>query len=630
VKTSSLGIMAQTTYSTLKVNFDDYEEAPSANLKKVTSVATVLSVVVVMFFAGRVYEGQTTPFTHEEVLDIASKCGTGEFIGGCVECKTCAVYEFANGGCSFFKDAFCSYCEPIANCQRENIQCETREDQICLLCDCNDFVKNWTDVELGRYLEYEMFDRDEFAGISTEAATYSCYWNDDCRPCTVCDIGYYEVTRCTQSTDTECQKCADCQEDEWVSAKCIYDKDTECTSCTHCQGALIDNTYTQTKCYRFESTGPLFDGADAICDDCQECAWDGADSPIAEGNEWTSSDCTEWSNSECTVCSFCAADRDEFSIGGEYIDAFCQSGDTATYGADTVCADCTDDVEGYYESDICDPLGTTDAVWTQCTTCLQAQWEHTACALSTDTICPPCYPINHCKPQDTMCSSGISEDENDSVCIGSATDAANPPAFACQKDFYGETCSYWRTYADCGVGPGYRERTVKTGKFRGETNGEFIAWCMMLCDEFPDCMAFEIYDMGDTWDEAGSADAERDPTIKQSLTKPNSMCSLKHIATGSVTAFATFDLTKDCFSNIRRQREDDLRTLLSATDAPLAELDLVFAGVGSLPIVEGDWKVAATGGEMDMLQRNADGVVESQLTRAAAKEAELEAAEERR
>jgi len=225
-----------------------------------------------------------------------------------------------------------------------------------------------------------------------------------------------------------------------------------------------------------------------------------------------------------------------------------------------------------------------------------------------------------------MCANGYSEDSNDSVCIGAEADAANPPAFACEADFYGDNCRYWRTYADCGVGPGYRERTAKTGKFRGQSNGEFIAWCMMLCDEFPDCLAFEIDDIGDDWNRAGTKAEEDDVTQKQSLTKPNSLCSLKHLETGSVTAFADADLKKDCFSNIRRQREDSIRLFIEGTDAKLAELDLVYAGVGAIPIKTGDWRVEATGSPIDMLQRAASGEIESQLTRAAAKEAEADAA----
>ena len=47
----------------------------------------------------------------------------------------------------------CSYREPIKSCKRENVLCTTREDQVCIECDCNDPIGNWTDIELGMYFE---------------------------------------------------------------------------------------------------------------------------------------------------------------------------------------------------------------------------------------------------------------------------------------------------------------------------------------------------------------------------------------------------------------------------------------------------------------------------------------------
>jgi hypothetical protein len=618
--------MAQTTYSTLSVSYDDLEEDKSQNLRKVTSAAAVLCAVVVMFFAGRVYEGQTTPFTHEEVLDIAAKCGEGEFIGGCVTCKTCADYEFENGGCSFFKDAFCSYCEPIKNCKRENVLCTTREDQVCIECDCDDPIGNWTDVELGAYLEYELFDRDEYAEKSQEDATYSCYWNEQCLPCTVCKFGYFETARCTQTSDTECKKCSACGADDWVSTPCTYHQDTECAACTHFMG-WTEGKWTAKECHRHTITTSMYQGADAVPGDCTQCSQEPqADTLVSpQESEFYSEICQEFIDSECTPCTLCDATRTVFSIGGEYIrggddDGLCIQGNTGEYGRDTVCVDCTDASErpGYYESERCDPTGTTDAVWTLCTQCLEGEWEHTLCQLSTDTICPPCYPINHCKSSDTMCSDGTSELQNDSVCVGPGADTKDGPAFACQEGFYGLQCQYWRTYGDCGSGPGYRERTVKTGKFRGETNGEFIAWCQLMCDEFPDCLAFEVGDEGAAWDGPGTASAERNPEEKQIMTKPQSLCSLKDTAMGSVELPS--DPAKDCFSNIRRQPEDKAREVMaqvSPTLLPPVNNGLIYAGVGALPMIEGNWKDAVKANNV-MLQR------------AIARDAALEAAEVRR
>jgi len=557
-----------TTYGSLK--HDDEHVLAVNPLRKTTFLAAAVVCFTVCFFAGRVYEGESHSYTHAEVLDIASKCGDGEFIGGCVECKKCAAYEFVNGGCSYFKDSFCSYCEPIANCQRESISCTTREDQICLQCDCNDPVANWTDVELGRYVEYEMFDRDEYAGISQEAATYACYWDEQCSPCTVCDFGAYQTEACRQDQDTQCRQCSECTEDQWVTEPCIYARDTVCSDCTHFMGAAED-VWTSQKCYRFESTGPMYPGADAVSSKCTS---------VGE-KQWYSADCTEFADSEVTDCALCDDKRDCTSTGGEWIDAYCVTGTKAEVGVDTQCNACTDaeQMEGFYEAEKCVSTQTTDAVWKPCTACAMGEYEHTACLLSTDTICPPCYPINHCKPKNTICGTGRDAETNDSVCIGNLEDAADGPEFACEEDYYGKTCDYWRTYADCGVGPGYRERTVRTGKFRGSTDGEFISWCMLLCDEFPDCTGFEIDDEGDSWDAAGDA----------KLTKPNSLCSLKSFAHGSVTA--PENVAKDCFTNTRRQSETNWRKIMELTDAQLPDL-MCYPGVGCVGsdcCVDGDW-----------------------------------------
>jgi hypothetical protein len=597
----------QTTYSTLQVSYDEYEQPKSSNLRKVTVAAAVLCSVVVMFFAGRVYETNTMLYSHDEVVAISAKCGEGEFIGGCVGCKSCADYEYENGGCTYFKDAFCSYCEPIMNCQRENILCTTREDQVCVECDCNDPVVNWTDVELGLYLRYDMASRDAFAGKSQEQATFSCYWNEDCRPCTVCPFGEWETARCTQTSDTVCQACAECGSDQWVSEACHYASDTVCTDCTHFQGA-IEGSYTSTLCHKWSATTSMYEGFDASNTECTICNTDAQADTVApdQPTQFYSQICNEYGDSECTDCSQCDNTRNLESIGGEYIrggddSGICISGDPGVFGRDTVCIDCTDatDMPGFWEEEECLPTGTTDAVWTLCTTCGEGEWEHTPCRLSSDTICPPCYPVNHCLSENTMCSEGTGEDANDSECVGPGSDSMDLPKYACEDDFYGKQCAYLRTFGDCASGPGYRERTVRTGKFRGETNGEFINWCMMMCDEFPDCLAFQIGDGGNDMASSGTAEAEADSSLRQILTKPNALCTMMDVPMGSALdenenpTIPTIT-TKDCFSNIRRQREDLIRAIIEQVDgAPLAEEGKdIYLGVGALPMAEGDWKEA--------------------------------------
>jgi len=626
--------MAQkmTTYgSTLGVasDFDGVVfEVDSSEEKRrgMVRVFAVMAATALCFFSGRVFEGATAGFTHQEVMDISAKCGEGEFIGGCVGCKECAPYEFSNGGCSIFKDTFCSYCEPIPNCNRENVICQSREDQICLECNCKDPVANWTDIELGKFLDYEMYDRPEFAEISQVGATYSCYYDEQCVPCTVCPLGYFETEACVPKLsadgpfmqgivttgitwkpkiyptggigDTQCQKCLDCQVDEWVETQCMYFSDTICKPCTHFIGALNEDppeSWTSTRCYRFESTGPLYPGANAIATVCQSTngktnyhktsrmAVGTADPAKGHDSTWESVEhnptdefytmpCVEFANSVVQTCALCENTRTCDSMGGEYITSHCVEGTKDQVGKDVLCHKCTnsDEMPGYYESMQCDPKGMQDAKWTLCTKCILGEYEHTGCRLSTDTICPPCYPINHCATSETMCSNGRYEYSvtgrtgennriaNDSECVGPADVSTEAPGFSCDKDYFGAQCSYWKTYADCGVGAGYRERTVKTGKFRGRTDGEFIAWCMMLCDEFPDCTAFEVGDNGDSWTKSGDA----------KLIKPNSLCSLKNVASGSIEqAHEDYITSLDCYSNTFMMQEQLWRDTMSAIPA---------------------------------------------------------------
>ena len=100
----------------------------------------------------------------------------------------------------------------------------------------------------------------------------------------------------------------------------------------------------------------------------------------------------------------------------------------------------------------------------------------------------------------------------------------------------------------------------------------------MSCPQ--DCTAFEIGDEGEDWNTAGEA----------KLTKPNSLCSLKNFATGSVSTPS--DLGKDCFSNLRRQSENNIRAIMETTDMDLASQKLTYPGIGCVGnecIVEGDW-----------------------------------------
>jgi len=420
-----------------------------------------------------------------------------------------------------------------------------------------------------------MFDRDEFKEVSQKAATFSCYWNEQCLPCHVCDLGEYQTMACSQNEDTQCRRCTDCTVDQWVETPCYYKSDTVCQDCTHFYGSKFftgplgpgNDEWTWQKCYRFESTGPLYPGSDAIQKACTR----------RQGHQFYSEECLEFSDSVVEDCYLCADDRTCEAMGGEYIREDCVYGNTGAVGVTTLCNKCTnaDEMPGHFEHQRCFSTGHKDAEWFLCDTCHDGEYEHTACRLSTQTICPTCYPVNGCKQENTVCSIGRAEDDNDSQCMGTpeTTGGVEPeePYFMCEDGYSGAQCHYLQSHADCGVGAGYRERTVKTGKFRGKTNNQFIAWCMMLCDEFPDCTGFEVEDFGVDVNEL-NADTK--------MTKPNSLCSMKNMEFGTV--LQPYDANKECFANTRRQSEVNWRAVLAGTSPEITvPKPMWYAGVGA-------------------------------------------------
>lgn len=60
-----------------------------------------------------------------------------------------------------------------------------------------------------------------------------------CKPCTVCQPGYWERKPCTQFSDRECSKCTVCEAFEDVGTyqtkACGKSWDAECKNCTRCK-----------------------------------------------------------------------------------------------------------------------------------------------------------------------------------------------------------------------------------------------------------------------------------------------------------------------------------------------------------------------------------------------------------
>lgn len=493
---------AGTTYST--IGLEGHEDTSPRTMRKVFHVSAVLFAVVVMFFAGRVYEAEITPFTHEEVMNVAAKCSEGSFIGDCTPCRDCATYEFVDdGGCDYFQDTFCTFCEPIANCPRKNIVCDNRYNQECSQCEPG-------------------------------------FWDVDCKPCTVCkpEDGVWEYSACEQTADAVCRKCSDLPEDSFVTSPCAKTEDAKFENCYHCPaGKTTDTKCVSGKAFKKGSLGSR--GTNTQCRDCAECG----------ATQWASGLCTEYSDTQCSDCDVC--DEGEPGITEEgtfFTNKECRTGSWQKYGANTECAACTiqEELGGVFEAGACG--GLSDAKFVECTDCVIGQYEAAPCSRSADRVCPTCTSINHCEPEMTICeekdtSKCRDSNSNDETAIALGFCNKNQMHGSMPVSWFGETCQYMKTTSRCGT-DSYRERQARRGKFKSSDINEFIAWCMDMCEVFSDCLGFEVDDNGTGIGESGN--------FVDGAVNGESMCYLKNTPTVEITE----DYSGDCYSNIQRQVGD--------------------------------------------------------------------------
>jgi len=511
--------MAGTTYNTL--NLGTVEEAPKASsTPRVAAVASVIAAVCVMFFAGRVHQGQTSLYTHEEVMDVADMCGENEFIGQCRSCRTCAAYEFANGGCTYFKDTFCSFCEKIDNCQRENTECTTSVDQKCLKCDCPTPVASWKDKNP------------------------ACYVGEQCRSCDVCKKGQFQSVACTPTVDTTCEACKTCGEGFYVAEKCSYMSDTVCKPCTECN-FLEGDTRSET-CTGIESDNrnDIFSvGQNTQCVKCAKTTGD--DQRITEG-------CTATVNSVAEACTVC---NDDFWVSRQCADS------TEIFLAvtdDRTCEACDELPLGTYTTPqflttLCESDKESNYKGQDCTVCDDNEFIVEACdlggkgVLGVDTNCKMCNVIPGCKSDDVRCASGSDGGQEMSECSGCAE---NDWKTCCSdgdgKFNLGLQCD-WNHYTDGCLtdSTSYKEREAKRNGFlmslpskckedseceieeevftdAPETiNAKFVLWCKGQCDSFDDCVAFEV-------DSCLFPEEERRGEMAACDVSDSSLCSLKN------------------------------------------------------------------------------------------------------
>lgn len=449
--------------------------------KKAAFILAHVLLVAAVFYGGRAsYGAGTVNFTHEEVLDAVVSCkvqtkvkgkvvfkDSGKFVGGCQNCKTCKSNEYPAGGCSYFKDTLCVLCEEIRHCPQEKIRCTTKNDSICIECT-------------------------------------NGYWDDDCKPCTVCELidggvdakgnklgGFYEKTACTQKSDTVCARARQCKgpakgkeyylnPGEWMNKQLEYFKDRDCKACTKCQ---TGKTFTAAKCKMGDNIKNI-EGKDTVCKTCSKCK---VDEYVKDKREGISGICTTEKDTTCTKCDRCPK--------GKYITDLCIQGTIHKEGKNTVCADCTarkikgkNGYTGPSEWELFPCGGTSDALYRTCTKCMPGEYQKMKCTPTSDTLCPDCTPLNHCKKGKVTCTNN-----KDSTC------------HECKEGFSGSRCCYQKTFGDCGTDT-TRERAAFRYGFdykKAKSNQAFIDFCRGLCDEFPDCLAFEVEDGGKDFKKSG-------------------------------------------------------------------------------------------------------------------------------
>jgi hypothetical protein len=457
------------------------EQGKVAAAKTTVGALALVTLFCATFYGGRM--STTVGFISDahSVIDAALSCDEGMFIGGCTDCSSCPThdatsisaaggdpqgaigqgmvglyYKYPTGGCSYFKDTLCSYCDAIGNCMEDFVTCTNATDSICNKCE-------------------------------------EGFWDVDCKECTDCGKTHFQVSACEQSADTVCEKCGDCPADSFITAGCTTSGgNVECDPCTVCNSTqyLVEacQVDADTRCAPCTICGendfikePCGFDVDTVCQECGQCeyAYDGAGN-IVEALEYISEECT------------------------------------AT--TDTVCAECTHPQA--YKWRVSNCSGDQDAVYADCTVCELGTYEDLPCQFIQDTTCPECTNVPHCQDGSVRCHNDI-----DQHCE------------ACEEGYIGLRCCYERSFTDCNTET-TRERSALRGGFSGNSDAEFIYFCMDMCDELPDCAAFEIMDGG----------ADDTATGPNSLTTPDATCYFKTDFTPEGEPGT--DPSKDCYTNV--------------------------------------------------------------------------------
>lgn len=473
----------------------------------------IAAIMGASYLGGRMTNTGVAEYEYSEVYNVVGECEAGYFTGTCSDCKQCLAYEYNAGGCSYFKDTLCTLCEDISHCgTTENaggkeipaITCTDGFDSVCSECEPG-------------------------------------YFDKDCKPCLVCEEGEYEVEKCTQTSNTVCAACTECNscdstEPEYVATACTYFSNTVCGSCTVCNvGTFSDQT---CQC---EDPNVYVVTADTVCEACSE-----PEHLVTFVEEL----CTITKDTKLQDCGGC---RDNVELSdGEYITELCMPGHPVLQIGEPQkcddCAQCPKDANGVakkwtnYE---CKNDDHEDTLWHKCSEVLPGEYLFEDCTCTSDTKTITCTKIEHCEEGRTVCTTADDQQCED-----------------CMEGYYGPQCQYEKQMSACGTIT-TRERRVDQMGYEGTTNEEFVEFCLELCEEFPDCMAFEVIDGGDWLDVSGDFDLYSDPRTQMEeygnlLQRAGSggaggqvrekSCHMK-----SAYTHLTLEYGFDCYSNIKRQ-----------------------------------------------------------------------------
>jgi hypothetical protein len=267
-------------------------------MQKAASILAVVAILGVSFYAGHQSFGSSVEYEHQDVIDLAAKCSkAGHFIGGCKKCKECNVpkpTKYKAGGCSYFKDTFCTLCTSIPNCEQQNTWCTTKDDQYCDKCVDGFFgpqCKPCTVCADTEYVAKACVSKNMPAGKGYDKAQHTNNNDRDtvCAKCTQCTTEYGWTKAGNVNAKVWSKKLKSQKVRSYLTKKCNVGgngvtinrgagkvKDSKCKPCTTC---LDGFQYCKDTCQSPLKLGIAADPAksvqklakNTVCNECTGC-----------------------------------------------------------------------------------------------------------------------------------------------------------------------------------------------------------------------------------------------------------------------------------------------------------------------------------------------------------------------